>query len=82
MRYEPEAGVVKQSVLGCEEMFEFTYMVNEFSESKTGFTIYRHQVSEVPGGFGLLLPPKVTLMFCFFYKRKVYFYICCGFEGC
>jgi hypothetical protein len=45
MRSSPEAGAVKQSVLWCEEMFEPSYLNGESSESKTGFTSYRHQVS-------------------------------------
>lgn len=38
MRSEPEAGDVKQSGLGCEQMFELGYLPSEFCESKTGFT--------------------------------------------
>ena len=38
MRRSPEAGVVKQSGLGCEEMFESDYLSDESSESMTGFT--------------------------------------------
>jgi len=43
MRSPPDAGVVKQSGLGCEEMFELAYLASESSESKTGFTNYRHK---------------------------------------
>jgi hypothetical protein len=38
MRSELEAGVVKQSVLRCEKMFEAAYLAGESFESKTGFT--------------------------------------------
>ena len=63
MRSEPEAGVVKQSGLGCEKVFEPIYLIGEAkAESRTSFAMPADSLlmcvgssflfANVPGAFG------------------------------